>query len=78
MKKIFSFLIIAVFIFACNPREDSDNNNKTSDTVELINNQEKSDTNETKITPEEANQKSEEILEKTKNINKRLDSILNN
>ena len=78
MKKIFSLLIIAVFIFACNPKEDSENNNGTSDTTEIVNNQEKSDTTEIVITPEEAEQKSEEILEKTEDINNQLDSILNN
>ncbi len=78
MKKIFSLLIIAGFLFACNPKEDNEDNSTPSDTTEIVNNNTKSDTTEIVLTPEEADQKSEEILKKTEDINNQLDEILKN
>ncbi len=71
MKKLLSISIIALVIFACNPKEDSDNNG-TSDTTEIVNNQTKSDTTDIVLTTEE------KVLQKTEDINDQLDSILNN
>ncbi len=78
MKKIFGLLIIAVFLFACNPKEDNGDNSNSSDTTEIVNDNIKSDTTEIVITPEEVDKTSEEILQKTEEIDKQLDDILNN
>ena len=78
MKKIFGLLIIAGFLFACNPKEDEGDHSTPNDTTEIVTNDVKSDTTEIIITPEEADKQSEEILEKTEDINNQLDEILNN
>ncbi len=79
MKKLLSILIIAVFFFACNSDGNNEKNEDSpNDTTEIVKNEIKSDTTEIVITPEEAEQKSEEILQKSEKINNQLDSILNN
>ncbi|NOZ35979.1 MAG: hypothetical protein GXO80_11850 [Chlorobi bacterium] len=78
MKKTFGLIIIAAFLFACNPKEENGKNTTPNDTTEIVNNNQKNDTTEIVITPEEENQKSSEILQKTENINNQLDSILDN
>ncbi len=78
MKKIISMLFITVFFFACEPKEDNGNNTSPNDTTEIVNNNTKSDTTEIVITPEQAEQKSEEILQKSEDINNQLDELLKN
>ncbi|MCF6184997.1 MAG: hypothetical protein L3J56_10345 [Bacteroidales bacterium] len=78
MKKTFGLIIIAIFLFACNPKNENGNKTSSDDTTEIVNNNQKNDTTEIVITPAEENQKSSEILQKTEDINNQLDSILNN
>jgi len=78
MKKILTLLIIVTFFLSCDPEDDNDGNSNSNDTTEIVNKNSKNDTTEIVITPEEAEQKSQEILQKTEDINNQLDSILEN
>ncbi len=75
MKKILGFIIIATFIFSCNPSESSDENKIPSDTTEIVNNDKKSEEKE-EINEDKIYEKADEIIKKTEVINNEIDSIL--
>lgn len=75
MKKILGFIIIATFIFACNPSESNDENKIPSDTTEIVNNDKKSEEKE-EINEDKIYEKADEIIKKTEVINNEIDSIL--
>jgi thioredoxin-related protein len=77
MKKILTLLIITTFFFACNSDENNETDNLPNDTTEIVKTDTQNDTTEILITPEEAEQQANEILQKTEDINNQLDSILN-
>ncbi len=76
MKKLFlALLIFPFFIYGCDPDE---NNNDKTDTVkveEIVT--PPTDTTEITLTEEEVDVKSDNLLQKSEDINKKLDQILN-
>jgi hypothetical protein len=78
MKKlIFTFLIIPFFFYGCDPEDTNNNNN--SDTVkvdEVVT--PPSDTTEITLTEDEVDMKTNDLLQKSEDINKKLDELINN
>ncbi len=78
MKKlIFAFLIFPFFIYGCDPDENNNNNNNDTVKVEDVVTP-PSDTTEITLTEEEVEVKTNNLLQKSEDINKKLDELINN
>ncbi len=73
MKKILFTSIIFVFLFACSSEENIETNNNIKEEIEIVN--EENSVNEG-VAEDIVKDKSAEILEKSEDINNKLDDLL--
>ncbi len=73
MKKILFISIIFVFLFACSSEENTETNNNLKEEIEIVNEENNA---EEELAVETVKDKSTEILEKSEDINNKLDDLL--
>ncbi len=73
MKKILFISIIFVFLFACSSEETTETNNNLKEEIEIVNEENNA---EEELVVETVKDKSTEILEKSEDINNKLDDLL--